>query len=209
MREETKKWNGALRKTKRRKPRKAASVSMNQDKALRVIDPRIKESRLLHPHLRMAMLDQLLEESLQTIKSLELDVWLQELSKAAVEPDRKKMIKRILAFKEGIQGTAVARAKVIGVANQTLREMRSLVVKEVPKRKKQGEEDVMDLIEHAESESEVAGLAMASLKRLADRGLLSKQILQMAKEQLGDEIVAPIHVDVEPEPEKTPAHVDL
>lgn len=192
-----------MAKSKRRKPRKPSSVGLQMDNAKRVTDPRIKESRLMHPKLRLAMLDQLLEESLLTLDSLKLDVWLKALSKAAIEPKREKMIKRILSFKEGIQGTAVARAKVIATANQTLREMRSLVVKEGPK-KKGGSKNVLDTINETDDERELHGIAQASLSRLADRGLLSREVLQLARRELGDEIVAPITIDREPEPEPEP-----
>lgn len=198
----------AMAKAKNRKRRKPSSVGLQMDNLKRVTDPRIKESRLMHPKLRLAMLDQLLEESLTTLENLRLDVWLEELSKAAVEPKRKTMIKRILAFKEGIQGTAVARAKVLGVANQTMREMRALVVKEMPK-KKGGEKDVMSQIDDSEDENELQGIAQASLSRLADRGLLSPAVLQMARKELGEDIVAPMDIPVEKEPESESAIEDV
>ncbi len=198
----------AMAKAKSGRRRKPSSVGLQMDNLKRATDPRIKESRLMHPKLRMAMLDQLLEESLTTLENLRLDVWLKELSKAAITPKRETMIKRILSFKEGIQGTAVARAKVIGVANQTMREMRALVVKEMPK-KKGGEKDVLNQIEDSEDENELQGIAQASLSRLADRGLLSPQVLQMARKELGEDIVAPMDIPVEKEVEPEPVLEDV
>ena len=170
---------------------KKPTVAMEMRKIERSVDPRITEARVLMPTQRLALLDTIIDESLESLRMASVETWLGRL-KGMVESGDLLKAKKLMEFMQDGSGLLASRAKMIAAATQAIREMGNLIRREVKNRPRY--EDLiagmtLDDIRECEDEQKLTALAGASLKRLAERGLLTRQIIHGALDSIPPEII--------------------